>query len=97
MSIFSGLGFFNEPEISDSGTPAYSPSRRTCAQDFYVLIPRTLDLEARPTLCVILLKNITVININQSLPFQLKVLLIISCHNQHVVYLYSLHFNITII
>ena len=48
--IFSGLRFYNEPEIWDSG-----PSRRTCAQDFYVLKkihqnqpylnPRTLDLE----------------------------------------------------
>ena len=35
--IFSGLRFFNEPEISDSGPPALTPSRRTCAQDFYVL------------------------------------------------------------
>ena len=35
--IFSGLTFFNEPEISDSGPPAWSLSRRTCAQDFYVL------------------------------------------------------------
>ena len=35
--IFSGLRFFNESEISDSGRPAWSPSRRTCAQDFYVL------------------------------------------------------------
>jgi hypothetical protein len=35
--IFSGLRFFNEPEISDSGCPAESPSRRTCSQDFYVL------------------------------------------------------------
>ena len=39
--IFSGLRFFNEPEMSDSGP------RRICAQDFYVLkkIHRTLDLE----------------------------------------------------
>ena len=29
--IFSGLRFFNKPEISDSGP------ERTCAQDFYVL------------------------------------------------------------
>ena len=35
--IFSGLWFFNEPEISDLGPPAESPSQRTCAQDFYVL------------------------------------------------------------
>ena len=26
-----------DPEISDSGPKAESPSRRTCAQDFYVL------------------------------------------------------------
>ena len=38
-----GLRFFNEPEISDSGTPAYSPPRRTCAQDFYVL-KKSIDL-----------------------------------------------------
>ena len=54
--IFSGLRFFNEPEISDSGPPAKSPSPRTCAQDFYILKkihrsqsglnPQTLDLEA---------------------------------------------------
>ena len=54
--IFSGLRFFNEPEISDSRTPARSCSRRTCTQDFNVLKkiprpqsglnPRTLDLEA---------------------------------------------------
>ena len=36
-AIFSGLGFFNEPEISDLGPPAWSPSWRTCAQDFYIL------------------------------------------------------------
>ena len=36
-TYFIGLRFFNEPEISDSGPPALSPSRRTCAQDFYVL------------------------------------------------------------
>ena len=42
-SYFSALRFFNEPEISDSGTPAYSPPRRTCAQDFYVL-KRSIDL-----------------------------------------------------
>ena len=36
-AYFSGLRFFNEPEISDSGLPALSPFRRTCAQDFYVL------------------------------------------------------------
>ena len=35
--VFSGLMFFNEPEISDSEPPALSPSRRTCAHDFYVL------------------------------------------------------------
>ena len=35
--IFSGLRFFNEPEISDSRRPAWSPSRRTYAQDFYIL------------------------------------------------------------
>ena len=34
--IFSGLRFFNEPEISDSGPPASSHSQRTCAQDFYI-------------------------------------------------------------
>ena len=32
--IFWDMRFFNEPEISDSGLPASSPSRRTCAQDF---------------------------------------------------------------
>ena len=36
-AYFSGVRFFNEPEISDSGPPALSPSRRTCAQDFYIL------------------------------------------------------------
>ena len=41
--IFSGLRLFNEPEISDSGTPAYSPSRRPCALDFYVL-KKCMDL-----------------------------------------------------
>ena len=41
IPIFSGLRFFNEPEISDSGPPA--PSRRTCAQDFYVL-KKSIDL-----------------------------------------------------
>ena len=40
---FSGLRFFNEPEISDSGPPAQSPSRRTCAHDFYVL-KKSIDL-----------------------------------------------------
>ena len=35
--IFSGLRFFNDPEISDSGLPASGPSWRTCTQDFYVL------------------------------------------------------------
>ena len=35
--IFLGLRLFNEPKISDSGPPAQSPSRRTWAQDFYVL------------------------------------------------------------
>ena len=35
--FFSGFGFFNLPEISDSGSSAYIPSQRTCAQDFYVL------------------------------------------------------------
>ena len=35
-SIFSGLRFFNEPEISDSGPPA-------CAQFFYVL-KKSIDL-----------------------------------------------------
>ena len=35
--IFSGLRFFNESEILDSGPRAWSPSRGTCAQDFYVL------------------------------------------------------------
>ena len=39
----SGLRFFNEPEISDSGPPAYSPTRRTCAEDFYVL-KKSIDL-----------------------------------------------------
>ena len=29
------MRFFNEPEISDSGPPALSSSRRTYAQDFY--------------------------------------------------------------
>ena len=41
--IVSGLSFFNEPEISDSGPPAYSSSRRTCAKDFYVL-KKSIDL-----------------------------------------------------
>ena len=36
-SIFSGFKFFNKPETSDSGPMAYSPSRRICVQDFYVL------------------------------------------------------------
>ena len=36
--IFSGLKFFNEPETSDSG-----PSRRTCAQEFY-LLKKSIDL-----------------------------------------------------
>ena len=45
--IFSGLRFFNEPEISDSGPPAQSPSRRTCAQDFYVL-KKSIDLSREP-------------------------------------------------
>ena len=40
---FSGLRFFNEPEISDSGPPASSPSRRTCTQDFFVL-KKSIDL-----------------------------------------------------
>ena len=31
--VFSGLGFFNEPEISNSGPGV----PRTCAQDFYIL------------------------------------------------------------
>ena len=49
--IFSGLRFFNEPEILDSGPPAWSPSRRTCAQYFYVLkksinLSRVWTLEA---------------------------------------------------
>ena len=35
--IFSGLRCFNEPEISYSGPPPLSSSRRTCAQDFYIL------------------------------------------------------------
>ena len=37
--VFSGLRFFNETEISDS----VSPSRRTCAQNFYVL-KKSIDL-----------------------------------------------------
>ena len=37
--IFSGLRFYNESEISDSGPPAESPSRR----DFYVL-KKPIDL-----------------------------------------------------
>ena len=41
--IFSGLRFFNEPEISDSGPPAWSPPRRTCDQDFYIL-EKSIDL-----------------------------------------------------
>ena len=41
--IFSDLRFFNESEISDWGSPAYIPSRRTCAQDFYVL-KKSIDL-----------------------------------------------------
>ena len=41
--ICSGLKFFNEPEISDSGPPAQSPSRRNCAQDFYIL-KKSIDL-----------------------------------------------------
>ena len=49
--IFSALRFFKEPEISDSEPPAWSPSRRTCAQEKIhrhhpSLNPRTLDLEA---------------------------------------------------
>ena len=32
MPIFSGLMFFNEQEISDSGPTARIPSRRTCTQ-----------------------------------------------------------------
>ena len=53
--IFSGLRFFNEPEISDSGPPAWSPSRRNVLRIFTSwkmhlphpdLNPRTLDLEA---------------------------------------------------
>ena len=31
------LRFFNEPEILDSGPTAWSPSQRTCAEEFYVL------------------------------------------------------------
>ena len=41
--IFSGFWFFSEPEISQSGPSAYSPSRRNCAQDFYVL-KKSIDL-----------------------------------------------------
>ena len=41
--ILSGLRFFNESEISDSGSSAWSPSRRTRAQDFYVL-KKSIDL-----------------------------------------------------
>ena len=41
--IFPGLRFFNEPVISDSGLPAWSPSQRTCAQDFYIL-KKSIDL-----------------------------------------------------
>ena len=41
--IFSGLRFFNENEMSDSGPPAGCPSRRRCAQDFYVL-KKSIDL-----------------------------------------------------
>ena len=40
--IFSGLRFFNEPEISDLGSPASSPFWRACAQDFYV--KKSIDL-----------------------------------------------------
>ena len=36
-AYFSGLRFFNEPEISDSAPSAQSLSRRTCAQDVYDL------------------------------------------------------------
>ena len=43
MPIFSGLRFFNEPEISDSGSTAISPSRRSCTQDFYFL-KKSFDL-----------------------------------------------------
>ena len=42
-AYFFRLRFFNEPESSDSGPPAWSPSRRTCAQDFYVL-KKSIDL-----------------------------------------------------
>ena len=41
--VFSGLRFFNEPEISDLGTSDFSPSWMTCAQDFYVL-KKSIDL-----------------------------------------------------
>ena len=41
--IFSGLRFFNEPEISDSEPTASGPSRRTFSQDFYVL-KKSIDL-----------------------------------------------------
>ena len=37
------FSFFNEPQISDSGLSALSPSRRTSAQDFYVL-KKSIDL-----------------------------------------------------
>ena len=45
--IFSGLRFFNEPEMSDSA-PQLNPSRRTCAQDFYVLGFRGEHVTPRP-------------------------------------------------
>ena len=41
--IISGLKFFNELQISQSGPPAWSPSRRTCSHDFYDL-KKSIDL-----------------------------------------------------
>ena len=53
---FSGLKFFNEPEISDSGSMALSPSWRTCVLRIFTfwkihrpqlgLNPQTLNFEA---------------------------------------------------
>ena len=36
-AYFSWLRYLSEPEISELGTKASTPSRRSCAQDFYVL------------------------------------------------------------
>ena len=48
MHIVSGLRFFNEPEISNSGPPALRSSRRTCAQDFYVLKNPSTSARSEP-------------------------------------------------